>query len=674
MENAETTALSNGKSSRSGKGQRLGQFIWQVADLLRGDYKPADYGQVILPFTVLRRLDCILEKTKPDVLKIAGSIRDLGNIRADQELKLQKASTYKFFNTSKFDFNRLVADPPGIRKNLQSYVDGFSTSVRDIFERYKFDEQMAKLDEKDLLYQIVKKFNSPDIDLHPSVITNVDMGTAFEYLIRKFNELSNETAGDHYTPRDAIHLLVDLLLAGDSDLLTNPKPIRTVYDPAAGTGGMLSVAEDRIKEYNKHAKVTAFAQELNDESYAICKADMLFKGQDITNVVQGNTLSDDKFPKKHFDLMACNPPYGVDWKKVREQVEDEAERLGYRGRFGPGLPRISDGQMLFLLHLVSKMRPVREGSNGSRIGIVMSGSSLFTGGAGSGESDIRKYLFEHDYIEAIIGLPTDMFYNTGIATYIWILTNKKPEERKGQLQVIDASGFFQTMRKKLGNKRSELSASDIETVVLLHDAFKSGEHSKVLPNEEFGYHTITVERPLKLGFQVTEERLELLDSKRAIVKNGPDLVALKAAVRSVGAKRFRSRPAFLGALDTAFKRAKLKLTAAQYKAVWQTMSFRDEAAEACKSPTGRLEADPELRDSENVPLTENIHDYFEREIRQYAGADAWIDESKTRLGYEISFTRYFFKYVPQRPLSEIDTDLQSKAREMLTMLNELMHP
>ena len=424
--------LNDGKAALN-NGQRLGPFIWSVADLLRGDYKPAEYRRVILPFTVLRRLDCILEKTKPAVLKVASSIRDLGNLRADDELRLQKASSFKFYNVSKLDFGKLIDDAPGIRKNIEAYVSAFGANVRDIFERYKFDEQLARLDDKNLLYQIVLKFGS--IDLHPNIVTNHDMGTVFEYLIRKFNELSNETAGEHYTPRDAIHLLAAGRSGGDADLLVNPKPLRTVYDPAAGTGGMLSVTEDRIKEYNENAKVTAYAQELNDETYAICKADMLFKGQDITNVKQGDTLSDDKFPRKHFDLMACNPPYGFEWKKEREAVEDEHERLGFKGRFGPGLPRISDGQLLFLLHLVSKMRPVTGGAHGSRIGIVMNGSPLFTGGAGSGESEIRRYLLENDFVECIVGLPTEMFYNTGIATYIWILTNNKSDERKGKVQL-----------------------------------------------------------------------------------------------------------------------------------------------------------------------------------------------------------------------------------------------
>ena len=519
--------LNDGKVALN-NGQRLGPFIWSVADLLRGDYKPAEYRRVILPFTVLRRLDCILEKTKPAVLKVASSIRDLGNLRADDELRLQKASGFKFYNVSKFDFGKLIDDAPGIRKNIDAYVNGFSDNVRDIFDRYKFDEQLVRLDEKNLLYQIVLKFGS--IDLHPNVVTNHDMGTIFEYLIRKFNELSNETAGEYYTPRDAIHLLVDLLLAGDADLLVNPKPLRTVYDPAAGTGGMLSVTEDRIREYNKNAKVTAYAQELNDETYAICKADMLFKGQDITNVKQGDTLSDDKFPGKHFDLMACNPPYGFEWKKEREAVEDEHERLGFKGRFGPGLPRISDGQLLFLLHLVAKKRPVTGGAHGSRIGIVMNGSPLFTGGASSGESEIRRYLLESDFVECIVGLPTDMFYNTGIATYIWILANSKSEERKGKVHLIDATRFFEKMPRSLGSKRRYLSEENIRNVLSIYRAFEDGEYSKVLPNKAFGYTQIVVERPLRLNFQASPERIARLDDEKVLTKNGSDLKRLKKAL------------------------------------------------------------------------------------------------------------------------------------------------
>src|SRR5579872_3589774 len=661
----------NGKPLGSGKGQRLGQFIWQVADLLRGDYKPADYGTVILPFTVLRRLDCILEKTKPEVLKAAAKIRDLDNLRADDELKLQRASQYKFFNTSKFDFAKLVNDAPGIRGNLENYISGFSANVRDIFERYKFDEQIDTLNEKDLLYQIVLKFGTRDIDLHPTAVDNHDMGTAFEYLIRKFNELSNETAGDHYTPRDAIHLLIDVLLAGDSDLLKNPSPLRTVYYPAAGTGGMLSIAEDRIKEYNKSAKVTAYAQELNDESYAICKADMLFKGQDITNVVQGNTLSDDKFANKHFDLMACNPPYGVDWKKVRKQVEEEHVRRGFKGRFGPGLPRVSDGQMLFLLHLVSKMRALVNGGHGSRIGIVMNGSPLFTGGAGSGESEIRRYLLENDYVDAIIALPTDIFYNTGIPTYIWILSNNKASKRRGRTQLIDGSAYYQSLRRNLGNKRRELNDKDIRAILELYEAFEVGEHCKILQNQELGYTEVTIERPLRLNFRTSPERVTLLDHEKTLLKGNVNLTTLKDAVREIPAtKIFNDRKLFLNALDAALRKHQVQLKPAQYKALWLCLSERDDEAVICTDRKGSLEPDPDLRDTEQVPLGENIDAYFAREVQPFA-PDAWMDRTKDRVGYEIPFTRYFYKFVAPPPIEEIESNLRSLVSDVIESLNGL---
>lgn len=661
--------MNDGKAALN-NGQRLGPFIWSVADLLRGDYKPAEYRRAILPFTVLRRLDCILEKTKPQVLKVASNIRDPGNLRADDELRLQKASGFKFYNTSKFDFAKLIDDAPGIRRNIEAYVSGFSANVRDIFERYKFDEQLARLDEKNLLYHIVLKFGS--IDLHPNVVTNHDMGTVFEYLIRKFNELSNETAGQHYTPRDAIHLLVDLLLAGDADLLVNPKPLRTVYDPAAGTGGMLSVAEDRIKEYNKDAKVTAYAQELNDETYAICKADMLFKGQDITNVKQGDTLSDDKFPGKHFDLMACNPPYGFEWKKEREAVEDEYVRLGFKGRFGPGLPRISDGQLLFLMHLVSKMRPVTGGAHGSRIGIVMNGSPLFTGSAGSGESDIRRYLLENDTVECIVGLPTEMFYNTGIATYVWILSNNKPKERKDKVQLIDATQFFEKMPRSLGNKRRYLSEENINRVLGIYRAFEDGEYSKVLRNKAFGYTQIVVERPLRLNFQASPERISRLDEDKVLTKSSSDLNKLKAALADIPtSRRFRNRGEFLKSLDAALKKHRLSLSAPELKAVWQCLSERDETADVCFDAKNSPEADSELRDTENISLAEDIDSYFEREVKPYL-PDAWIARDKDRVGYDIPFTFSFYKYQPPRSLESIDEDLRAVTQDMLTMLNQAL--
>ena len=474
----------------------LSSFIWSVADLLRGDYKQSDYGKVILPFTVLRRLDCVLEPTKDAVLTELAAKEKLG---VNPAPFLKRKTSLPFFNQSPLDLKKLLGDPTNVAQNLFSYIQGFSPEVRDIFEHFEFQTQVERLSKAGLLYQVTEKFCQ--IDLHPSKVSNADMGTVFEELIRKFAELSNETAGEHFTPREVIRLMVNLLFVEDNDALAKPGVVRTLYDPTAGTGGMLSVAGEYLAELNPKSSLNVFGQELNPESYAICKADMLIKGQDVGNIVFGNTLSDDGHPAEHFDYMLSNPPFGVEWKKVEKEVRKEHETKGFSGRFGPGLPRISDGSMLFLLHLLSKMRPANQG--GSRFGIVLNGSPLFTGGAGSGESEIRRYVLENDLLEAIVGLPTDMFYNTGIATYVWIISNRKPVERKGKVQLIDASGMWQKMRKSLGSKRKELSDAHIEHITRLFGSFAEAKDedgkpiSRLFDNEDFGYHSITVERPLR---------------------------------------------------------------------------------------------------------------------------------------------------------------------------------
>ena len=474
----------------------LSSFIWSVADLLRGDYKQSDYGKVILPFTVLRRLDGVLEPTKDAVLAELAARQKLG---VNPEPFLKRKTGLPFFNQSPLDLNKLLGDPAHVAQNLLSYLQGFASEVRDIFEHFEFQAQIERLSKAGLLYQVTEKFCQ--IDLHPQRVSNADMGTVFEELIRKFAELSNETAGEHFTPREVIRLMVNLLFIEDSDALAKPSVVRTLYDPTAGTGGMLSVAGETLAQLNPKASLSVFGQELNPESYAICKADMLIKGQNVGNIAFGNTLSDDGHPGEHFDYMLSNPPFGVEWKKVEKEVRKEHEQHGYAGRFGPGLPRVSDGSMLFLLHLIAKMRPAAEG--GSRFGIVLNGSPLFTGGAGSGESEIRRYVLENDLLESIVGLPTDMFYNTGIATYIWILSNRKPPERKGRVQLIDASGMWQKMRKSLGSKRKELSDAHIERITRLFGSFEEAQDedgkpiSRIFDNEAFGYHSITVERPLR---------------------------------------------------------------------------------------------------------------------------------------------------------------------------------
>ncbi len=428
----------------------LSSFIWSVADLLRGDYKQSEYGKVILPFTVLRRLDCVLEPTKVAVLaeKVA---REKAGLNPESFL-LRATGTF-FHNTSPLDLKKLMGDQDHIGENLRAYLQAFSPAVRDIFESFEFHTQIDKLAKSGLLYMVTEKF--ANIDLHPDRVSNAEMGAVFEELIRKFAELSNETAGEHFTPREVIRLMVNLLFIEDDQALTKPGVVRSLYDPTAGTGGMLSVAEEHLSGLNPNARLVMYGQELNPESYAICKADMLIKGQDIANIIFGNTLSADGLPGKHFDYSLSNPPFGVEWKKIEKEIRKEAEQMGFNGRFGPGLPRVSDGSLLFLLHLISKMRPAKDG--GSRFGIVLNGSPLFTGGAGSGESEIRRYVLENDLVEAIIGLPTDMFYNTGISTYVWIVSNRKLAARKGKVQLIDASSFWQKMRKSLGSKRKELS-------------------------------------------------------------------------------------------------------------------------------------------------------------------------------------------------------------------------
>jgi type I restriction enzyme M protein len=640
-------------------------FIWSVAELLRGDYKQSDYGKVILPFTVLRRLDCVLEPTKPAVLKAFEKRRALGSAAGPF---LTAKSGFSFYNTSPMDFAVLQGDSANIKANLLAYINAFSENVRDIFDRFDFATQIEKLDGSNLLFQILQKFAA--VDLHPDVVSNADMGLMFEELIRRFAELSNETAGEHFTPREVIRLMVNLLFIADDKVLTQPGVVRTLYDPAAGTGGMLSVAGEHLAGLNPGARIVAHGQELNAESYAICKADMLIKGQDIGNIVFGNTLSADGHPHKRFDYMLSNPPFGVEWKKVEKEVRKEHEQRGHAGRFGPGLPRVSDGSLLFLLNLLAKMRPRSEG--GSRIAIVLNGSPLFTGGAGSGESEIRKWIIENDYLEAIVALPVDMFYNTGISTYIWVLSNHKAPERKGKIQLINAAEFFVKMRRSLGAKRKELSAADIERIVGLYGPFEENENSRVFSNDDFGYRTITVERPLRLNFSNAAERLERIGDSAALAKlEAKALTRLKKALLGMGADRvWKNRPAFQKDLTKALAAAGTELSTPQQKALVAALAERDEEAEICRDAKGVPESDPDLRDTENVPLTEDVTEYFEREVRQHV-PDAWIDHDKTKIGYEIPFSRHFYKYTPPRPLEEIDQDLKVVSADIMALLREV---
>jgi type I restriction enzyme M protein len=572
--------------------QSLSAFIWSVADLLRGDYKQSEYGKVILPFTVLRRLDCVLDATKAAVLS-EKAVREKAGL--NPEPFLLKKSGQHFYNTHELDLKKLVGDQDNIAENLRNYIHGFSAPVRDIFERFEFHTQIDRLDKAGLLYMVTEKFTT--IDLHPDKVSNAEMGLVFEELIRKFAELSNETAGEHFTPREVIKLMVNLIFIEDDDALAKPGVVRNLYDPTAGTGGMLSIAGEHLADHNPNARLVMHGQELNPESYAICKADMLIKGQDIANITFGNTLSNDELSGKHFDYMLSNPPFGVEWKKIEKEVRREAEQQGYNGRFGPGLPRVSDGSLLFLLHLISKMRPTKDG--GSRFGIVLNGSPLFTGGAGSGESEIRRYVLENDMVEAIIGLPTDMFYNTGISTYIWIVSNKKPDIRKGKVQLIDASTFWQKMRKSLGSKRKEISPEQIGEITRIFGAFEECSKddapiSRIFKNEDFGYRTITVERPER------DEKGNMVISTKGKTKGQPV-------------------------------------------------------------------PDANLRDSENVPLNEDVETYFKREVLPHC-PDAWIDHEKTKVGYEIPFNRHFYVFKPPRPLSAIDADLKASTDRILALI------
>ncbi|MHB8423182.1 MAG: type I restriction-modification system subunit M [Leptospirales bacterium] len=568
-------------------------FLWSVADLLRGPYKPYEYGEVILPFTVIRRLDCVLEPSKNEVLQEYESRRNSGI--KDLSPFLLKVSGQKFYSVSRFTFPKLLDDPQHIRQNLESYLGDFSENARDIFERFKFNEQIATLDNKNLLFMIVQKFAT--IDLHPDKVPNEEMGLIFEELIRKFSEASNEKAGEHFTPREVIRLMVNILFIADDEALSKPGAVRSLYDPAAGTGGMLSVAEDYLREHNPEMHLTVFGQELNDKSYSICKADMMIKGQDPNRIANGDSFTQDAFPKEKFDYMLSNPPFGVDWKQYQDFIRNEYERKGYGGRFGPGLPRVSDGSLLFLLHLLSKMRPPDEG--GSRIGIVLNGSPLFTGDAGSGESEIRRWILENDWLEAIIAMPTELFYNTGIATYVWILSNRKASERTNKVQLINAVGLYAKMRKSLGNKRNYLTDENIREITLAYGAFEYKGISKIFDTQDFGFRKITIDRPPSSGKTV-------------------------------------------------------------------------------KTKKGQKPYDPDLRDTENVPLKEDIYQYFEREVKPHL-PDAWINEEIRdekdgkvgKVGYEINFNRYFYVYKPPRPLEEIRNELKTVESRIIELLKQI---
>ena len=685
-----------GKPDMNNFGEKV-SFIWGVANLLRGPYKPPQYGRVILPLTVLRRLDCVLAPTKEKVLAKVESLK--GGKVENIEPILNRISGVPFHNTSKLDFERLKGEPDKIAANLTRYIKSFSSKAREILEYFGFEAEIAKLDEANRLYQVVSKFC--EIDLHPNKVSNIEMGYIFEELIRKFNEAANETAGDHFTPREVIRLMVNLLFAPDGHVLTQKGIIRTLLDPACGTGGMLSVASEYLHELNPDAQLEAFGQDWNKESYAVCGSDMLIKDQNIEHIVYGSSFSKDGFAGQRFDYMLANPPFGVEWKPDEDFIVKEHETQGYTGRFGAGLPRINDGSLLFLQHMISKMKTVKDG--GSRIAIVFNGSPLFTGDAGSGESEIRRWIIENDWLEAIIAMPDQLFYNTGIFTYIWVVSNRKQPRRKGKIQLINAVGFFQKMRKSLGNKRNEIGdgkegkPDHIGEITRLYGDFAESEFVKVFDNTDFGFRQVTIERPLRLNFQASAERVSRLpdqsafqnlvkskkkgkEAQQEIAEGKRQQEAILAVLNKLNANTlYKNRDKFNAALDAAFDGAEVRLSSTIRKAILAALSERDETADFCRDSDGNPEADSDLRDYENIPLKQSVADYFEREVKPHV-PDAWINETVKdesdgkvgRVGYEIPITKQFYKYVPPRPLEQIEADIAELEKSIITLLREVV--
>ena len=692
-------------------------FLWGVADLIRDTFKRGKYQDIILPLTVLRRLDCVLASTREKVLAKQAELR--GKKLENLDPQLRKVAGFAFYNTSRYDFEKLLADAPHLAANLRNYIAGFSPNMREVLEKFDFDNTISKLDEAGLLFQVLERFKN--VNLHPDKIDNPTMGTIFEELIRKFNEALNENPGEHFTPRDVVHLMVDLMLAGDEKEIRAKKAIRTVYDPCCGSGGMLLITKEHIAvglrkngdllrpAINKEAEIHLFGQEVNPETWAVSKSDLFMKdptGRDADHIAYGSTLSNDRHSGLTFDYLIANPPYGKDWKRDEDAVRAEHER-GAAGRFGPGLPRISDGQLLFLLHMLAHAKDPKDG--GSRIAIIMNGSPLFTGDAGSGESEIRRFILEHDLLEALIALPEQLFYNTGIATYVWVVTNRKRAERKGKVQLIDATSSWVPMRKSLGDKRREIPLERSQDILRILAEFKDGESrkvakdgkeeevvvSRVFPTTHFGFRKITVERPLKRNFQASAERIARLEEERGFqalaqskkkgaagAKEQAEGRTLQEAIRkllgTLPGTLVKDRIEFERLLDAAAKKAGVKLPAPARKAMLFALSERDETAAIGRNNDGNPEADPELRDTESVPLAERVEAFFEREVKPHV-PDAWIDTSKRDprdgqvglVGYEINFNRYFYRYTPPRPLEKIEGEIRGIEQDILRMLAEV---
>jgi type I restriction enzyme M protein len=692
-------------------------FIWGVADLIRDTFKRGKYQDVMLPLTVLRRLDCVLSPTKEKVLRRQAELRGRG--LEDLRQQLCKASGFAFYNTSRYDFEKLLGDAPHIAANLRNYIAGFSQNMREVIEKFDFDNTISKLDEAGLLFQVVERFRN--VDLHPDVIDNPTMGTIFEELIRKFNEALNENPGEHFTPRDVVHLMVDLMLAGDEGRIRRKGVVCTVYDPCCGSGGMLLITKEHITvglrkngdlvrpPVNPDAEIHLFGQEVNPETWAVSKSDLFMKdptGRDADNIAYGSTLSKDQHSSRNFDYLIANPPYGKDWKRDEDAVRAEHER-GAAGRFAPGLPRISDGQLLFLLHMLAHRKEVEEG--GTRIAIIMNGSPLFTGDAGSGESEIRRWILQNDWLEALIALPEQLFYNTGIATYVWVLTNRKSPARCAKVQLIDASSFWVPMRKSLGAKRREIPLDRAQDILKILADFKDGDTrrvtkdgkeedavvSHVYPTTHFGFRKITVERPLRLNFEASPDRIRRLEDEKGFqalaqskkkgaagareqAEGRAEQDRIRKFLTTLPARLIKSRVEFEAMLDAEATKAHVRLSAPVRKAILSALSERDEEAMVCLDKEGHAEPDPELRDTESVPLAESVEAFFEREVKPHV-SDAWIDTAKLDekdgqvgvIGYEINFNRYFYRYSPPRPLEEIETNIRAIEADILRKLGEV---
>ncbi len=664
----------------------LANHIWQIADLLRGPYRPPQYERVMLPLIVLRRFDCVLAPTKDNVL--AEYDKRKGGKFVDEAVDklLNKAAGQRFHNHSRLTFEKLKGDPDNIEKHLVSYIKGFSANVRKIFDYFEFENEIEKMREANILFLVVRKFT--EIDLHPDKVPNAQMGLVFENLIRRFNELANETAGDHFTPREVIRLMVSILFIKDDDLLSTPGTVRKLLDPACGTGGMLAEAQNYLREHHSAAKLYVFGQDYNKRAFATAASDMLMKHVDQNggsdNIRYGDTLIDDQFkesPYDKFDYLLANPPFGVDWKKQQKEIENEHDKLGSAGRFGAGLPRVNDGSLLFLQHMISKFEPVQpeKQKHGSRLAIVFSGSPLFTGGAGSGESNIRKWVIENDWLEAIIALPESMFYNTGIGTYVWIVTNRKEKRRKGTVQLVDArdiwtAGGSEESTRSMGDKRRHLTGKQIAEVVKLYGRFKDEGNAKNFNNDDFGYTRVTVERPLRLRFHITDT------AKAAFAAAFPDLHDdLDAIDNALGRETQSDWNTVWAKIGKLLLARKSRWSASAQKSFRSVFTQKDPAAAPVRLPQagGRAssraaacEPDPDLRDCENIPLTEDVDAYFKREVLPHL-PDAWMDRTKDKIGFEINFNRHFYKYTPPRPLAEIDAELKRAEEEIMRLLQEV---